>query len=265
MPDCRTLDPFVTPYVDGELGAADRAAVDAHLAQCPPCGSRIAAEQSIRELIRTQQPALTQDAAPATLRARCAAARQAAAASPAASRTAAPAARRSSFAAWRARATPYALAATVVLGVAGALLYELTDRSARVMAAELTADHIKCFGMNRVLGTHETATIVESSIASGFGVHLSLPPRSDREPLDLVGERPCLYGEGRVAHIMYTHNGHPVSVFMLPETSRPDQIVEVMGHEAAIWSAGGRTFVLITREPRDEVERMATFVQASLR
>jgi anti-sigma factor RsiW len=161
--------------------------------------------------------------------------------------------------------TPYALAATLVLIVGGAFLYAVTDRSARVMAAELTADHIKCFGLNRVLGTQQTAAVVEASIASGFGVHLSLPPRSDREPLDLVGERPCLYGEGRVAHIMYTHNGHPVSVFMLPQTTRPDQIVEVMGHEAAIWSAGGRTFVLITSEPRDEVEKMAAFVTASLK
>jgi hypothetical protein len=51
---------------------------------------------------------------------------------------------------------------------------------------------------------------------------------------------------------------------MLPKTTRRDEIVEVMGHEAAIWSAGGRTFVLITREPRAEVERMAAFVQTSL-
>ena len=37
-----------------------------------------------------------------------------------------------------------------------------------------------------------------------------------------------------------------------------------MGHEAAVWSSGSRTFVLITRESRDEVQQMASFVQASL-
>jgi len=63
---------------------------------------------------------------------------------------------------------------------------------------------------------------------------------------------------------MYRHNGRPVSVFMLPKTTRPEEIVEVMGHEAAIWSAGDRTFVLIAREPPAEVARMVSFVQASL-
>ena len=38
-----------------------------------------------------------------------------------------------------------------------------------------------------------------------------------------------------------------------------------MGHQAAIWSVGDRTFVLIAREPRDEVERMTSFVHAALR
>jgi len=259
MPDCKTLDRFTTPYVDGELGRADRAEVDAHLSQCPPCRSRVAAERTVRELIHARQPALTAGAAPAALRACCAAARQATPLTPPA---AASMRRRPS---WRARVTPYALAASLVLIVGGAFVYALTDRSARVMAAELTADHIKCFGVNRVLGTHDAVAVVESSIASSFGLRLSLPERPDREGLELVGERPCLYGEGRVAHIMYRHNGHPVSVFMLPKTMRPDEIVEVMGHEAAIWSAGGRTFVLIAREPRGEVERMAIFVQASLR
>ena len=64
---------------------------------------------------------------------------------------------------------------------------------------------------------------------------------------------------------MYRHNGRPVSVFMLPKTARPEEIVEVMGYEAAIWSAGGRTFVLIAREPPAEVARMVSFVQAGLR
>jgi len=39
----------------------------------------------------------------------------------------------------------------------------------------------------------------------------------------------------------------------------------VMGHEAAIWSEGDRTFVLIAREPPGEVARMVSFVQATMR
>jgi hypothetical protein len=64
---------------------------------------------------------------------------------------------------------------------------------------------------------------------------------------------------------MYRHQGHPVSLFMLPKTERTSALVEVLGHEAAIWCVGNRTFVLVAREPRRDVERMVSFVQASLR
>jgi anti-sigma factor RsiW len=92
-----------------------------------------------------------------------------------------------------------------------------------------------------------------------------VPEQLEHAGLELVGSRPCLYGQGKVAHLMYRHEGRPVSIFMLPNSMRPDQVVEVMGHEAVIWSIGGRTFVLIAREPRAEVERMASIVQAALR
>jgi hypothetical protein len=52
---------------------------------------------------------------------------------------------------------------------------------------------------------------------------------------------------------------------MLPKSERPRDLVEVFGHEAAIWCVGNRTFVLIAREPRQEVERMVSYVQASMR
>ena len=52
---------------------------------------------------------------------------------------------------------------------------------------------------------------------------------------------------------------------MLPKTARTEGLVDVLGHEAKIWCVGNRTFVLVSREPRPEIERMASFVQASLR
>ena len=93
---------------------------------------------------------------------------------------------------------------------------------------------------------------------------MQLPENPARAGLELVGARPCLYGQGKVAHIMYRHDGRPVSLFMLPKTSRAEQLVRVLGHEAAIWCVGNRTFVLVAREPRPEVERMASFVRASM-
>jgi hypothetical protein len=157
------------------------------------------------------------------------------------------------------------MAAALILLVAGAFVYRATGSSSRLMAAELAADHVKCFAMNAVLRTQHSATAVESALASGFNWNVHLPDHAEREGLELVGSRPCLYGQGQVAHIMYRHNGRPVSLFMLPRTRRADQLVNVLGHEAAIWSVGDRTFVLVAREARSEVERMAAFVHAAIR
>ena len=95
-----------------------------------------------------------------------------------------------------------------------------------------------------------------------------------RAGLELVGARPCLYARGKVAHLMYRHHGHPVSVFMIPNMTRPgvpgipgttDEVVDVLGHEATVWSEGGRTFVLVAREPKADVAQAVAFVQAALK
>jgi anti-sigma factor RsiW len=253
MSDCHSIDPLVTPYVDGDIDETDRDLVERHLNACRPCRGRVHAEQAVHALIRTRRAALGSDPVPPALRARCA--------SLGSSRgllLRAPT--------WRARLMPFSLAAGLVLVVAAAFVYEATERSTRVLAAELTADHMKCFRViNNALGTHQDARTVESSMASSFDWQMHLPEDADRAGLELVGARPCVYGEGIMAHIMYRHNGNPVSIFMLPASARHEALVEVMGHQAAVWSAGNRTFVLIAREPRAEVERMTSFVHAALR
>jgi anti-sigma factor RsiW len=260
MPNCRTIDPLVTPYVDGELAPPDRDLVAEHLRVCAPCHSRVTAEQAVRTLIHVQRPTLVSPCASQALRAKCAAAVRLTPPSETAD-----ASRFAGATVWAARLTPMALAASLVLVVGGAFVYQITDKSARVMAAELTADHVKCFALNRVLDTHDASTAVESSMMAGFGWQMHLPDEPARAGLELVGARPCMYGEGRIAHIMYRHQGRPVSLFMLPNSSRSRELVEVLGHQAAIWCVGGRTFVLISREPKREVEQIASFVQASLR
>jgi anti-sigma factor RsiW len=262
MPNCASIDPLVTSYVDDEIRAEDRQLVEQHVRVCATCRIRIEAERVIRDLLATRKTALQSHCAPAALHEKCARLRARNGRDPDLAPTSLPPLAHS---VWRARFTPLALAATLVLIVGAAFLYQLTTSSARVMAAELTADHVKCFAMNAVLGTHQTAETVQHAMASGFDWSVELPQEPDRAGLELVGSRPCLYGEGRVAHIMYRHNGQPVSLFMLPKTNRSEELMQVLGHEAAIWSVGDHTFVLIARETRSEVERLAAFVRSSVR
>ena len=82
------------------------------------------------------------------------------------------------------------------------------DKSARVLAAELTADHVKCFAMNSVLGTHQARADGRELDGRRLRLARCICRRIRRGAgLELVGSRPCLYGEGKIAHIMYRHNG----------------------------------------------------------
>jgi len=252
MPNCWSIDPLITPYVDGELPAADRQTVEQHMRGCTPCRARIATEQAVRDLVGASRSELTGAGAPPGLRARCTA-------------KGGPPARTPLSRLWRARLTPLALAATLAIVVGSAFLYPLAGSSTRVMAAELTVDHMKCFLLNAAVRTDSTEAAVKGALLTGFDWQAQLPERPEQAGLELVGERTCLYGKGRVAHVMYRHEGRPVSVFMLPDDVRRDEVVNIFGHRAAIWSVGNRTFVLIAREPAEDVERMASFVQASLR
>jgi anti-sigma factor RsiW len=258
MPDCTRLDDLVTPFVDGELPANEQQAVALHIAVCRRCRAKVAAEQAVRALVQVHRRDLAGVSAPPALKARCRSLCSARLQSP-------PVAGVPKRATWRERVAPLALAASLVLIVGGAFLYQATRSSSRLLAAELTADHLKCFRLNNLLKTHDSPEEVEAAMASGFGWHMRLPPTARQDDVRLVGSRPCLYGEGRVAHIMYMHNGHPVSLFMLPRESREDQLVEVFGHQCRIWSEGDRTFVLVAREPPGDMDEMMAIVRRTVR
>jgi anti-sigma factor RsiW len=255
MPDCSSIDPLVTAYVDGEIAAADRQAVELHINSCSLCRARVATERAVRDLVGARKSALTSACAPQTLHARCSAQSGRVEFPSASSRKLHP----------TPVFKPLALAASLVLLVGAAFLYPLTGVSSRMMAAELAVDHMKCFMLGGAPGTHHSVAAVESTLAATFGWPADLPDQPEQAGLELVGERTCLYGQGRIAHVMYRQNGRPVSVFMLPDKVRREEVVSVLGHRAAIWSVGGRTFVLVSSGPAEEVDRAAAFVHASLR
>src|SRR5262249_26707406 len=156
---CQSIADLVTPFIDGELGDAERRAVDEHLRRCAPCQSRVAAERAVHDLCRVRQAALAIARAPETPRdpwrglahashaSRPSAGHSHPPTAPARQPIPMPVAPRRAVPV-RSRLTPLALAATLVLIVGGAFLYQATAASARLMAAELAADHVRCFAVN---------------------------------------------------------------------------------------------------------------------
>ena len=166
MPDCTSIDSLITPYVDGNIGAPERRLVDEHVRRCPPCYSRVSAERAVFELMRTRRDELASVTASPALRDRCEALRRLSSAAAAGAGAAK---------AWRTRLAPLAVAAGVVAAAGAASIYLLTERSSSLLAAELTADDVKCFALNGALHTHDDAPTVESSMLSGFGWQMHLP------------------------------------------------------------------------------------------
>jgi anti-sigma factor (TIGR02949 family) len=72
--DCCEIERSIDPYVDGEFDARERADLDAHLAACPACRTRVEAQARLRAALKTKlreamgSPAVSH--APAELRER---------------------------------------------------------------------------------------------------------------------------------------------------------------------------------------------------
>jgi anti-sigma factor RsiW len=241
MARCSDIDPLTTAYVDGEVPPGDRLRLAGHIDECPSCHRNVAAEAAARTVVRAHAETLI-DAAPADLRGRCAAAR-------------APRAGwglvRLSQARW-----PMALAATLLLAVGAAVAYG-TIYPSRAAAAQLTLDHLKCFALFGQPSAVQPAD-VQAALKAQLGLDVALPDADHADGLTLVGGRRCLYLDGSVAHILYRRGPVPVSLFVLPPGARLSHTErDVLGHTAVAFARGGRTWVVLSRDARADVERMA--------
>ena len=240
MPSCRDVDPLFTPYIDREATAGERAIVDAHLRACPKCRHQTALQAAARESVRTK---LCRPCAPEQLRARCRAA-----------------AHTGPFGIPRALVS-LSIAAALALVVGGVLLYGLTGVPT-VLAAQLTLDHVTCFAVHASNASVDPRDS-EARYAREYGQAVRLP-RAAVAGLQLVGVRRCYCGEGAAAHAMYRLNGRAVSLYIIPDASRARASADVFGHDAVIWSKADTTYVLVSRAPRDILEKLMMALDGDL-
>ena len=71
--------------------------------------------------------------------------------------------------------------------------------------------------------------------------------------------------DGRVAHLIYSYQGHPLSVYVLPERMLvyEAKFIRRFRHETVMWSQGDRTYIIVSSGPRDELPRMMAYVRAA--
>ena len=248
MSDCRRTADRLTPYVDEALPPAERADVEEHLNACPPCRVSAEQEQGGRSVLRDRADRLRTGPLPPGLRTRCAA-------------IAREHARAASGGSWRTRFVPASLAIALVLFAAVAIVTLATQRSNTLLAAQLTADHAKCFRAFPPSVPDIDARAAEERLSSLYGWDIHVPPSSPRDGVRLVGARRCLYGDGRVPHLLYDAGGQSLSLFVLEGVTRQAADVTTFGHRSRIWSRGATTFVLVSPASAGELTQAVSYVR----
>lgn len=245
-PNCRRICDLLAQYADGSLSEAERAEVQRHLDACPPCRTIAGQECGARQLLRACADRLRAGSLPPGLESRC---RSLSAAS------------YRSRPVWLRRLIPLTIAALLVV-FTGSLLAVVTRHSDALLAAQLTADHVKCFGLFRPdAGESMDAAQAQQMLAARFGLNVHVPPSSDKDAVELVTARRCLYADGRIPHLMYQANGQNVSLFILEGETRPAAELTTFGHHARIWSRGGNTFVLVSPAAEEQVAGGVQYVR----
>ena len=252
MSNCRNLEPLFTPYVDGLTRPDERASIESHLAKCPPCRVRVTGERAAREVLGARRGSL-RECASDRLRERCAAHQLKGAVLKGRWRAAG----------WR-TVVPLSLAATLLLAVGGVFVYS-TVNQVEALAASAAFDHWKCSHIESARGGDPEAAGAQWAARHGWAVRV--PASQPATDLQFLTVRRCLITDGRTAHLMYTWRGQPLSVFVVPggvDKLRATQVVETLGHEAVMWSAGGRTYVVLARGRPEEMEPVVRYVRANV-
>lgn len=252
MSDCQRITNLMTPYVDDVLDGTSRDGVDRHVASCPPCRARLVSERSARAALRRCAAALAPPLPPG-LQSRCEAlVHDAVPERPASTRTT-----------WQ-RLRPLGISAAVVAGAVVILLLA-TSQSNAVLAAQLAADHAKCF---RIFPPADRAGIgkqqAEDELAAN-GWKMRVPASSSSNDLKLLGVRGCLTAAGAIPHVLYESNGKPLSLFKL-DGARRAETLQIMGKQCRIWQRDNCTFVLVAEgDAGPDLSRVARYVEQEAR
>lgn len=296
--DCKDLESLVTPYVDGEVTPAQCAAIEAHLAECPECQRCADAESKGRAVVRRCRDTLRAPA-PASLHAKCRklAAEHSGASAPlgssadhdaqeqvAASQglpshgglpfdssefrpsgvpsgvTVAGAARSD----WRWWA-PVSLAATLMLAIAGVLVFGLVSGRGTALAAQLAEDHLRCL---RAVSRRAPADSEQMAKRwqTNRGWFVKVPASSQRDDMEFIALRRCFHGDRQeLAHALYRHKGRIVSLFIFPDDDRRRRAnLEIMGQRELIWSQGGRSYAIVADGDAADVYALKAFFSRTL-
>ena len=234
----------------GVVGAAERTGVqvDQVVAVPPYLG-----EQAVRDLVCSRRQTL-RGCAPPGLQGRCAQQRRSSKAGSLPPRRP-----------W----VPLSLAASLVMVTAVFLVFGWGS-SVETYAAQLAADHLKCFQFPPDAATPPDVTLLGKTWQATAGWAIKIAASTPSEQLQLLGIRRCGSTRGRVAHVFYKWRGEPLSVYVLnhrfdhaPDAAH-DHDFNKLGEHTIVWTERERTYAVVASRRLPDLQHAAHYVRRSV-
>lgn len=247
MKDCRDIAPHLASLAE-DATAAPAPDVARHLEACGACQRSLRVQREMHGLLRARAGTL-QHRAPDALRDRLVGQLEQ---RPPVTRRLLP--------------LRMPVAATLVLGFLGVLLYGLTSASSTVLAAQLALDHLKCVKLVSA-GTVVNPVQAARDWAQQYHWTPKMPPAPKARKASLLGVRRCLYGHGHLAHLLYEVDGRVVSLFVMPRSEHPADEApaahDFLGQHAQLWASGDQTFAVVGDVAPEQLARLADEFRAA--
>jgi anti-sigma factor RsiW len=230
----------VTGLVDGVLPEAERALVEAHLAECPDCREQAEFETTLRGRLRALAPLEVPAGLARSVHRRL---------------------RPPSPARW--------IAAALLPVAAAFVVFVLWLRAAPPFVAwELARDHMSCFGREKVPAKLWSSD--PGQIAAWFeddGLRIPVVPES-AATAELLGARYCALIDRQVAHLYYSGDDVNLSLFVVPGSVRihGSYKAEYLGQTVHLLHVGGTVVGVVSSSEQavDAVERALTRTVAAI-
>jgi hypothetical protein len=161
------------------------------------------------------------------------------------------------------RWAPLSVAASLLLAVGVVVGFGLNDK-VQALAFQTTLDHVKCARFNAGSSAADPVAAARRwQTQFGWAIRV---PASTESGLELRAVRRCAVSDGRVAHLMYSWLGEPLSVYVLPKQTLDEAaaFVRRFRHNAVMWSQNDRTYIMVTSHPRDPaLDRVIAYVRTN--
>jgi anti-sigma factor RsiW len=252
MTPCPDRELALQALLDGELDAANGAALEEHLKSCTGCSVHYARLQALRARLAQADLATP---APAALRRRVAAALQKA--------------ERTRRTTWLTAAVAGWTAGALSAAAAGLLVVQLGSAS-YALEAQLVADHVRSLQPGHLI---DVATSDRHVVRPWFNgrIDYALPvPDLAAQGFPLAGGR-LDYADGRtIAALVYRRRAHVINLFVMPERGGLQRLAFAPGaappgYDVVRWREGGLEFWAVSDVEGGELQAFSRAFQAAAR